>query len=147
VAGEYRPPYYTDGLTILGFGSEHVHVVDYTTDYEDITELSVVAFGFSSPPCEFNLVRYAKESYTVSPTPTTVAFGFTSPPCTFDADRYGRDYENVTPTPTTIAFGFSSSPLSFSFERNVTVELINQPEPGIQLEGISSDPAIVTNVI
>ena len=88
VAGEYRPPYYTDGLTILGFSSEHVHVVDYITDYK-----------------------------------------------------------NTAKEPTTIAFGFSSPPLSFSFKRNVTDELINQPEPGIQLESITSDPAVITNVV
>ena len=148
VAGEYRPPYYTDGLTILGFSSEHVHVVDYTTDYKNTAkEPTTIAFGFSSPPCTFVKIRYTEESYTVSPTPTTVVFGFSSPPCTFDAYRYGRDYKNVSPTPTTIAFGFSSPPLSFSFKRNVTDELINQPEPGIQLESITSDPAVITNVV
>ena len=118
VAGEYRPPYYTDGLTILGFSSEHVHVVDYITDYKNTAkEPTTIAFGFSSPPCTFTKIRYTKESYTVSPTPTTIAFGFSSPP------------------------------LSFSFKRNVTDELINQPEPGIQLESITSDPAVITNVV
>ena len=146
VAGEYRPPYYTDGLTISNISSEHVTVVDYIDEYKSVKTPTTVAFDFKSVHADFQFLRYTKESYNVSPTPTVSAFGFVSNPCTFNAYRYGRDYKNITPTPTTVAFGFTENAATFTNKKQYKDQLNNQPEPGIQLEGITSQQATVTNI-
>ncbi len=147
VAGEYRPPYYTDGLTISSISSKHVTVVNYIDEYKNVKTPTTVAFDFESSEADFKFLRYTKESYDVSPTPTVSAFGFTSDPCTFNAYRYGRDYKDITPTPTTVAFGFIENAATFINKKQYKDQLNNQPEPGIQLEGITSQPATVTDVL
>ena len=115
VTGEYRPPYYTDGLTL-----------------ESIS---------STPATITPLITIDGRSLS----PTTVVFGFTSDPCDWNVERYGRDFYDTYTDISMVTFGFEYGLNDIDPVHNPTLNLNNQPEPAITLEGISSDPATIVN--
>ena len=119
VAGEYRPPYYTDGLTILGFSSNPALIVDYTSKYE-------------YPPADEGSFMY----------------DFDVTGSTFDIERFQKDYEYPPADEGSFMYDFDVITTATRVEQGRWYDtLINQPEPGMQLESITSDPAVITNVV
>jgi len=149
VAGEYRPPYYTDGLTILGFSSNPALIVDYTSEYKYPTaDEGSFIYDFDVTGSAFDIERYEREYITLPPDEGSFIYDFGVTGSTFDIERFQKDYEYPPADEGSFIYDFNVVTTATRVEQSRWYDtLINQPEPGIQLESITSDPAVITNVV
>ena len=145
VTGEYRPPYYTDGLTLESISSTPATITPLITiDGRSLSPTTVV-FGFTSDLCDWDVERYETDHASEYSDISITLFGFTSDPCDWNVERYGRDFYDTYTDISMVTFGFEYGLNDIDPVHNPTLNLNNQPEPAITLEGISSDPATIVN--
>ena len=149
VAGEYRPPYYTDGLTISSISSTRATVVDYTSNYEypSAGESSFI-YDFDVSDSLFSIERFEKIYIDLPPDEGSIIYDFDVSSSIFDIDRFEKDYEYPPADEGVFVYDFDTLINTVHVEQGRWFDyLVNQPEPGMQLESITSDPVTVTDAL